>query len=76
LLFDLDKADVNDQEEGVHHIMAEVFQAQESGGIAPGELIVKKGCPLIILRNLKVHRGLCNGTRLTLTGIRRRVRQV
>jgi hypothetical protein len=57
-LFALDKADVNDQEEGVHHIPAEVLRAQESGGIPPGELIVKLGCPLILLRNLNVRCGL------------------
>ncbi len=75
-LFALDKADVNDQEEGVHHIPAEVLRAQESGGIPPGKLIVKLGCPLILLKYLNVRRGLYNGTRLTLTGIRRRVLQV
>ncbi len=69
-LYALDRADVNDQEDGVHQILAEVLQAQESGSVPPGELKVKLGCPLILLRNLNVQRGLCNGTCLTLTGIR------
>ncbi len=75
-LYALDKADVNDQEEGVHHIPAEVLRAQESGSVLPRELIVKLGCLLILLQNLNVRRGLCNDTRLTLTGIWRRALQV
>ncbi len=74
-LYALDRVDVNDQEYGVHHIPAEVLRAQESGGVPPGELKVKLRCPLILLRNLNVQRGLYNGTRLTLIGIRRRVLQ-
>ncbi len=70
-LYALDRADVNDQEDGVNHIPAEVLRAQESDGVPPGELKVKLGCPLILLRNLNIQRGLCNGTRLTLTGIQR-----
>ncbi len=75
-LYALDRADVNDQEDRVHNIPADVVRAQESGGVPPGELKVKLGCPLILLRKLNVQRRLCNGTRLTLTGIRRRVLQV
>jgi hypothetical protein len=75
-LYALDRADVNDQEDRVHHIPAEVLRAQGLGSVPPGELKVKLGCPVILLRNLNVWRGLCNSTRLTLTGIRRRVLQV
>ncbi len=76
MLFAPDKADVNDQEEGVHHIPAEVLRAQESRGIVSRELIIKLGCPLIFLRNLYVWLSLCNSTCLTLTGIWRCVFQV
>jgi ATP-dependent DNA helicase PIF1 len=33
-------------------------------GLPPHELKVKKNCPVILLRNLDPHNGLCNGTRL------------
>ncbi|KAK9666371.1 hypothetical protein RND81_14G180300 [Saponaria officinalis] len=34
------------------------------GGMSPYELILKKNCPVILLRNLFPSAGLCNGTRL------------
>ncbi|KAG2653869.1 hypothetical protein PVAP13_1NG417100 [Panicum virgatum] len=33
-------------------------------GLPPHELKIKKNCPVILLRNLDPHHGLCNGTRL------------
>ena len=33
-------------------------------GIPPHELRLKKGCPIILLRNINSAEGLCNGTRL------------
>jgi ATP-dependent DNA helicase PIF1 len=33
-------------------------------GLPPHELKVKKNCPIILLRNLDPHNGLCNGTQL------------
>ena len=35
-------------------------------GLPPHELKVKKNCPIILLRNLDPHNGLCNGTRLVV----------
>ena len=37
-------------------------------GLPPHELKVKKDCPVILLRNLDPHNGLCNGTRLVIRG--------
>jgi len=37
-------------------------------GLPPHELKVKKNCPVILLRNLDPHNGLCNGTRLVVRG--------
>jgi len=37
-------------------------------GLPPHELKVKKDCPVILLRNLDTHNGLCNGTRLVIRG--------
>lgn len=37
-------------------------------GLPPHELKIKKNCPIILLRNLDPHNGLCNGTRLVVRG--------
>jgi len=37
-------------------------------GLLPHELKVKKNSPVILLRNLDPHNGLCNGTRLVVGG--------
>ncbi|XP_021739719.1 ATP-dependent DNA helicase PIF1-like [Chenopodium quinoa] len=34
------------------------------GGMSPHELVLKKDCPVILLRNIMPSDGLCNGTRL------------
>jgi ATP-dependent DNA helicase PIF1 len=39
------------------------------GGMSPHELILKEGCPVILLRNLLPAFGLCNGTRLVVQTI-------
>jgi ATP-dependent DNA helicase PIF1 len=75
-LYALERADVNDKEDGVHHILAEVLRALKSSGVPSGELKAKLGCPLILLQNHNVQCWLCNSTRLTLTGIWRPVLQV
>ncbi|KAL2921992.1 ATP-dependent DNA helicase PIF1 [Bienertia sinuspersici] len=35
------------------------------GGMSPHELLLKKDCPVILLRNIDPTAGLCNGTRFT-----------
>ena len=37
-------------------------------GLPPHELRIKKNCPVILLRNLDPHNGLCNSTRLVVKG--------
>jgi hypothetical protein len=54
ILYAIDTADENNQEDGVHHIPAEVLRAQETGGVPQGKLKLKLGCPLILLWNLNV----------------------
>ena len=44
----------------------EYLRALTPSGLPPGELHLKPGCPLILLRNLAPSRGLCNGTRMVL----------
>ena len=43
------------------------------GGLPPSQLKVKLGAPLMLLRNLDVGQGLCNGTRLRLVEMTNRV---
>ena len=40
------------------------LQALENSSVAPNELILKPYTPIILIRNLNIARGLCNGTRL------------
>lgn len=48
------------------NVPVEVLRSLSASGLPPGELTLKRGCPLILLRNLAPARGLCNGTRMTL----------
>jgi hypothetical protein len=38
-------------------------------GLSPHELRIKINCPLILLRNVDPHNGLCNGTRLVVRAV-------
>ena len=54
----------------------EVLRSLSASGLPPGELTLKPGCPLILLRNLAPARGLCNGARMTLLRMSERVLEV
>jgi ATP-dependent DNA helicase PIF1 len=58
------------------YIPPEYLHCLNASGLPPGELRLKTGCPLILLRNLTPSRGLCNGTRLTLQHATGRVLEV
>ncbi|KAJ5545135.1 hypothetical protein N7461_007439 [Penicillium sp. DV-2018c] len=38
-------------------------------GLSPSELELKVGAPIMLIRNLRQEEGLCNGTRLIVTGL-------
>lgn len=57
-------------------IPLEYLRMLEASGLPPGELTVKLGCPLILLRNLSPGSGLCNGTRMTLVRVTRHILEV
>jgi ATP-dependent DNA helicase PIF1 len=40
------------------------FNTLTPNGVPPHELILKTNCPIILLRNINLSEGLCNGTRL------------
>ena len=73
-------ADTVVQEAGADHKTSDVntfsiefLRSLTVSGLPPGELRLKPGCPLILLRNLSHPRGLCNGTRLTLIRMSSRI---
>jgi hypothetical protein len=51
----------------------EYLRSLDASGLAPGELSMKVGCPIILLRNLAPSAGLCNGTRLVVRRMSDRV---
>jgi len=58
---------------GASDLPTEVLNALAIPGIPLHELTLKIGCPAILLRNIDPTAGLCNGTRLIITKISRRV---
>ena len=73
-------ADSIEMEDGISseaaQIPVEYLRSIEASGLPPGELHLKLGCPLILLRNLAPSRGLCNGTHLILHRATSRVLEV
>lgn len=49
----------------------EFLRTLETASLAPAQLRLKLGAPVILLRNLTPPEGMCNGTRLRLTHIGR-----
>jgi hypothetical protein len=54
----------------------EFLRSINNASLPPGELALKVGCPLILLRNLAPAHGLCNGTRMVLLRMSDRVLEV
>lgn len=57
-------------------IPPEFLRSVNAPGIPPGELALKIGAPIILLRNLNPGLGLCNGTRMTILQMGDRVLEV
>ena len=57
-------------------IPTEFLRSVNSSSLPPGELNLKVGCPVILLRNLSPGQGLCNGTRMVITQMGNRVLEV
>jgi len=64
------------EEDGMHHAyLAEFLQQLNAGELPPALLCLKVGSPVILLRNLDPGEGLCNGTRMVVLNMRRKVLQ-
>ena len=57
------------------NIPVEFLRSINSSSLPPGELNLKIGCPIILLRNLSPSMGLCNGTQMVITQMLNRVLQ-
>ena len=69
----VDEAGVDDGSRGHDTFPAEFLRTLNPPGLPPGELRLKPGCPIILLRNLCPSQGLCNGTRMVVVRTSRRV---
>ena len=64
------------EEDGMHHAYpAEFLQQPNAGGLPPALLCLKVGSLVILLRNLDPGEGLCNGTRMVVLNVRRKMLQ-
>ena len=72
----VDEAGVDDGAPGHNTFPAEFLRTLHPPGLPPGELRLKPGCPIILLRNLCPAQGLCNGTRMVVVQMSRRVLKV
>ena len=57
-------------------ITPEFLHAIKSSSLPPGELRIKIGCPLILMRNLSPSNGLCNGSCIVVIRMSKWVLQV
>lgn len=57
-------------------VTPEFLRSITSPSLPPGELRIKIGCPLILMRNLSPSNGLCNGNRMIVIGMSERVLHV
>jgi len=62
--------------DGNHPVVPEeIIETLQPAGIPPHNLIVKLGACYMLLRNLNLKRGLCNGSRIVITSIGQRIIQ-
>jgi len=62
------------EEDEMHHAYSTGFLQQlNASGLPPALLCLKVGSPVILLRNLDPGEGLCNGTRIVVLNMRRKV---
>ena len=70
-IYSADKLDTQDKDEQVQYPV-EYLNSINVGGLPPHDLKLKKGCPIMLLRNINPSKGLCNGTRLICVDIQTR----
>ena len=64
------------EEDRIYYIYSvEFLQQLNSSGLPSALLCLKVGCSVILLRNLDPGEGLCNGTRIVILNMRRKMLQ-
>jgi len=72
----LRSVDFVSNEDGIHHAYpAEFLQQLNASGLPSTLLCLKVGSLVILLRNLDLGEGLCNGTRMVVLNMRRKMLQ-
>jgi len=66
---------VSEEDRMYHAYPVEFLQQLNTGGLPPALFCLKVGCSVILLRNLDPGEGLCNGTRMVVLNVRRKVLQ-
>lgn len=72
-MYSVDGSDTDDATPGREEFTREFLQSIDLPGLPPSILNLKVGAPIMLLRNLRPSEGLCNGTRLVVTGLNRNV---
>ena len=58
---------INNGKAGIDHLLVEYFQSLNPTSLPPSHFQLRVGVPVILLRNLDLKKGLCNGTRIVVT---------
>lgn len=66
----IDTADINKESSDLDEIPVEHLQSIDLPSLPPSKLHLKIGVPVMLLRNLCPKEGLCNGSRMVVTGLR------
>jgi len=64
------------EENGLMALDEKEYHSQTPSGMPPHVLRLKEGCIVILLRNINVNQGHCNGTRLLVTRLGEHVRSL
>jgi len=64
---------VSEEDEMHHAYPAKFLQQLNASGLPPALLCLKVGSSIILLRNLDPGEGLCNGTRMVVLNVKRKV---
>ena len=71
-----DEADLNENALGREELTAEFLNSLNHSSLPLSRLELRIGAPIILMRNLDLKQGLCNGTWMTVTRITRRCMEV
>ena len=66
--FSADSVQCDTEEEG-HQYPTEFLNSITPSGMPPHKLTLKVGCIIMLLRNINIYEGLCNGTRLIVRSL-------